>query len=95
MKLVGGTDSFVRRPFLYTGFWYGLGGGALATTLLQIVLFWVAPPVARLTSLYTSDVELSGLKLGMIVTIVSLSATLGLFGALVAVGRHLREIEPS
>ena len=94
MKLVGGTDGFVRRPFLYTGFWYGLGGGLLATILLQIVLFWVAPPVARLTSLYASDVELSGLKLGMIVTILGLSAMLGLFGALVAVGRHLREIEP-
>jgi len=94
MKLVGGTDGFVRRPFLYTGFWYGLGGGVLATILLQIVLFWVTPPVARLTSLYASDIELSGLKLGMIVTILGLSTTLGLFGALVAVGRHLREIEP-
>ena len=30
VKLVGGSNAFVRRPFLYTGLWYGVGGGVFA-----------------------------------------------------------------
>ena len=44
IKLVGGTDGFVRRPFLYTGFWYGIGGGVIAILLLLVIgLMALAP----------------------------------------------------
>src|SRR5690554_8103554 len=46
-KLVGGTDAFVRRPFLYTGAWFGLGGGVVAWLLFQVCLWWLHGPVAR------------------------------------------------
>ncbi|WP_347332662.1 permease-like cell division protein FtsX [Marinimicrobium locisalis] len=95
VKLVGGTDAFVRRPFLYTGLWYGLGGGILALALLGLGLWWLSGPVARLADLYQSDFRLQGLDLTESLQLVLLSGVLGLLGAWLAVARHLIQIEPS
>ncbi|WP_027330058.1 permease-like cell division protein FtsX [Marinimicrobium agarilyticum] len=94
VKLVGGTDAFVRRPFLYTGLWYGLGGGILALVLLGAGLWWLSGPVARLADLYQSDFRLRGLDLTESLQLVLLSGVLGLLGAWLAVARHLIQIEP-
>ncbi len=95
VKLVGGTDAFVRRPFLYTGLWYGLGGGLAAWLLVQLSLFWLSGPVANLAGHYQSDYALLGLGLGNSAALWLLAAALGLGGAWVVVGRELRAIEPS
>lgn len=94
VKLVGGTDGFVQRPFLYTGFWYGLGGGIVALVLIQSVLFWVDSPVARLADLYSSAFSLRGLGFGPTVILLLGSGGLGWLGAWWAVRQHLRAIEP-
>lgn len=94
VKLVGGTDAFVRRPFLYTGIWYGIGGGLLAWVLLNLVLFWLRAPVSSIVSAYGSSFELAGLGIAATLILLGLSALLGLLGAWIAVGRHLSEIEP-
>ncbi|MDK1023759.1 MAG: permease-like cell division protein FtsX [Gammaproteobacteria bacterium] len=95
VKLVGGTDAFVRRPFLYTGFWFGLGGGLVAWLLVEASLMWVSAPVAELAGLYNSDFTLLGLgaKVGVLLFIIS--AGLGLTGAWLAVNRHLNVIQPN
>lgn len=93
-KLVGGTDAFVRRPFLYTGLWYGVGGGLLALLLLAGGLWWLSGPVARLADLYQSDFRLEGLGLTQSLQLVLLSGALGLAGAWLAVARHLIRIQP-
>lgn len=94
VKMVGGTNAFVRRPFLYTGFWYGFVGGLLALLLLAIALTWLSGPVARLADLYQSEFRLLGLGFLTSVQLVLASSLLGLFGAWVAVSRHLYQIEP-
>lgn len=94
IKLVGGTDAFVRRPFLYTGFWYGLGGGAIALLLLVALLWLLAGPVASLAVSYQSEFELQGLGFGGSALLVSLGAAIGWLGAWLAVSRHLGDIEP-
>lgn len=94
IKLVGGTDRFVRRPFLYSGVWYGLGGGVLAWLLINIILFWLSSPVDRLARAYSSNFDLQGLGFTYSLLLFAISATLGLVGAWVAVGRHISEIEP-
>ncbi|HEY7885080.1 MAG TPA: permease-like cell division protein FtsX [Cellvibrionaceae bacterium] len=94
VKLVGGTNAYVRRPFLYTGLWYGLGGGLMALILLNLGLWWLAEPVSHLTELYQSDFRLQGLGAISSLQLVLVTGLLGLAGAALAVGRHLGQIEP-
>lgn len=94
VKLVGGTDSYVRRPLLYTGLWYGLTGGLLAWLLVLLALIWVDGPVAKLAALYQSSFELAGLGISGLLGLLLSGALLGLIGAWLAVARHLASIEP-
>lgn len=94
VKLVGGTDAFVRRPFLYTGLWFGLGGGIIAWILLSIGLFWLSGPVEQLISLYGSDFSLKGLGFSDSLLLIFDGVILGWLGAWLAVSRHLSTIEP-
>ncbi len=94
IKLVGGTDSFVRRPFLYLGLWYGLGGAVIAWLLVQGGLLFLSGPVEVLAQSYRDEFALSGLSFLDSLAILIGGSCLGILGALVAVGRHLKEIEP-
>ncbi|MCW8884345.1 MAG: permease-like cell division protein FtsX [Motiliproteus sp.] len=94
VKLVGGTDGFVRRPFLYTGLWYGLAAGLAAWLLVQGSLWYLSGVVDRLISLYQSDFQLQGLGLVAAVVLLGLSISIGVCGAWLAVIRHLKAIEP-
>lgn len=93
-KLVGGTDAFVRRPFLYTGAWFGLGGGVVAWLLLAITFWWLNGPVTRLAALYHSDFVLRGPGFDEVMILVTTAVLLGWLGAWVAVRRHLDDMEP-
>lgn len=94
-KMVGGTNGFVRRPFLYTGFWYGLGGGLLALILIAIVSFWLSGPIANLITLYESEYSLTGMGFSDVLALLMSACFLGWLGAWIAVSRHLKGIEPS
>jgi cell division transport system permease protein len=93
-KLVGGTDAFVRRPFLYTGVWFGLGGGMVAFILLQLSLWWLSGPVERLAGLYGSQFALTGLSFEGNLMLLAVAIAFGWVGAWLAVKRHLVIIEP-
>jgi cell division transport system permease protein len=93
-KLIGASNGFVRRPFLWSGFWYGLTGGLLALGLVQYGLHLMEQPAARLASLYQSSASMAGLSLEESLAIVGLGIVLGLVGSWFAVARHLRRIEP-
>lgn len=94
MKLVGATDSFIHRPFLYTGFWYGLLGGLLAWLCVAIVLWWMGGSIETFSALYQKDFDLTGLDFSALVSMLFISVLLGLAGSLLSVHRHVREIEP-
>lgn len=95
MKLFGATDAFVRRPFLYTGLWYGLLGAAVAWLLLGVAKAGLQGPLERLALLYNGAYRPEGFELRDVLGILGLGGGLGLIGAWVAVGRHLKGIEPS
>jgi len=94
-KLIGGTDAFIRRPFLYTGFWYGLLGGVIGFLLVEASLWVLSGPVNNLAGLYNSSFRLGGLDLVTLGSLLLGGLLLGLFGSWLAVGRHLRAIEPT
>jgi len=94
IKLIGGTDAFIRRPFLYTGFWYGLSGGILSWLLVTLSIWLISEPVSQLATLYNSDYSLSSLDISSSFILLGLSISLGLAGSWLAVSRHLHAVEP-
>ena len=94
VKLVGGTDSFVRRPFLYLGFWYGAGGAMMAWVLVEVSFLFLSGPVERLMASYSDAFAMSGLSLLNSLFLLGFGALLGVIGAGLAVSRHLHAIEP-
>ncbi|WP_226644168.1 permease-like cell division protein FtsX [Microbulbifer variabilis] len=95
VKLVGGTNAFVRRPFLYSGLCYGAFGGLLAWCLLLGAVLLLSGPISGLSSSYGSNYTLAGPGLSYFAGLIGGAALLGLMGAWLATSRHLREIEPS
>ena len=93
-KLVGGTDAFIRRPFLYLGLCYGVAGAVVAAVLTTLTILLVGPPVRELAALYGSDFRLAGLSAAELGAVIAGGAGLGLAGAALATARHLRAIEP-
>ncbi len=94
VKLIGGTDGYVRRPFLYSGVWYGLLAGLLAWFLVWLGFLSLTGEVERLAKLYQSDYVLAGPGFLALLTLVGGGGALGLVGAWVAVFGHLKTIEP-
>jgi cell division transport system permease protein len=93
-KLVGGSNAFVRRPFLYSGLWQGLGGGLLAFALVAAGLAALGPFVGQLSAAYGATFALRGLARDEWPVLVGGGALLGLMGAWLAATYHLRRIEP-
>ncbi len=94
-KLVGGSDAFVRRPFLYSGVWYGLGGALLAWIITAVIVAALREPVSRIAVLYGSSFEVSSLDLRSSLHLMLMGAALGWIGSFLSASRHLRDIEPS
>tara|TARA_R110002072_G_scaffold57188_1_gene147246 strand:- start:12847 stop:13815 length:969 start_codon:yes stop_codon:yes gene_type:complete len=95
VKLVGGTDPFVRRPFLYMGVFLGLGASIVAWCLIQWVIYILNEPIQALSLSYQFEFSLSGLTFLSTLFLLIFGLSLGWLSAWLAVRRHLDEIEPS
>jgi cell division transport system permease protein len=95
MKLVGASDGFARRPFLYGGVWYGLGGGLGALILVAAATAVLARPVERLALLYGSAFRIQGLDAAWGAGVLGVAVGLSWVGSWLAASRHIRAIEPS
>ena len=94
-KLVGATNAFIRRPFLYGGVWYGLLGGIISWLIVEIGYLAISGPLERLNLLYKSDMNLITFSLHDFMILITSSTLLGLAGSWIAVARHLNQIEPT
>lgn len=94
MKLIGASDSFIRRPFLYSGMWYGLGGALLALILIGLCFFALAGPLSTLTRSYEGSIELSGIGWSGGFWLIVAGIALGWSGCVLTVNQRLRAIEP-
>lgn len=94
MKLVGATDAFIQRPFLYTGIWLGIFGGFLAFVVVEVMLWWLRSAIATVTQLYQSDFVLNSLSMQEFGWLMLIAVSLGLIGSYIAVRSHIKAIEP-
>ncbi len=95
-KLIGATNSFVRRPFLYLGLCYGLSGSLVAIVFVDISITIISQPIDHLARLYQSKIiHLQLMSLEHSIMVVIAGVVLGIIGALIAVNYQLKNIEPS
>jgi cell division transport system permease protein len=94
LQVLGATDGFVRRPFLYLGAIYGLAAGALALGLLALAGIALQPPLARLVSSYGGGFALQGPGPRGVAVLLAGALLLGWMGAWLATGHHLRRNRP-
>jgi cell division transport system permease protein len=92
-KLFGGTDSFIQRPFLYSGVWYGIFGSIIAWFLIAVSIQILSESIKNLSTLYASDFNLVGLGITNTLRLFGTGVLLGLFGSWISVKRHLYIIE--
>ena len=93
-KLVGGTNTFICLPFLYTGFWYGFISGVLAWCIISLMLIMIDAPLEQLSLLYQSQFQLHFLSVGESTILLFASAVLGVIGAFAVARYQLRLLKP-
>lgn len=93
LKLVGATDPQIRRPFLYYGLCYGLGGGLVAAMLISLCLVIVETPLTKLLGSYSRDLELAGFDPIFLSALLLIGGVLGVGGARMAARARLRDLE--
>lgn len=93
LRLIGGSPAFIRRPFLYTGLYFGAGGGLLAGVMLWALTLWLAGPVNALFLLYDSPGQLYGPGWRYPLVLIVLGAILGWLASWIASARYFRRLE--
>jgi cell division transport system permease protein len=94
MKLIGATDSFILRPYLYTGMWFGVLGAVIAWFVTALVTIVMNSAVEDLAALYDSQFRLIGLSWDESLLLIITGSLLGCIAARISAQRHLKEIEP-
>jgi len=95
LQLLGASDGFIRRPFLYLGAWYGLGAGLIALGLVAGAGAALAPPLATLSHSYGSPFVLKGLDLLHSSIVLLAIVVVGWLGAWLVTGHFLRQTRPT
>ena len=93
INLLGGTNRFIRRPFLYSGIIYGLVGSIIAWMLIDLIMWYLQGPIQDLTGLYHSQFKLQGLNITSTLLLLTTGIILGYLGSWVTIGKQIKEIE--
>lgn len=88
-QLVGASKAFIRRPFLYTGMWYGLFGSILACVLVSAFFYWLSEPSKLLGQLYGGVLMMRGLRIENVLSLLGVGVSLGVLGSWIVLHRHL------
>lgn len=94
LQLLGATDGFIRRPFLYLGAWYGLASGAVALALLGAAAAALRAPLAEVAASYGATFALRGFGPLGVVAVLAGSTALGWLGGGIVTGHFLRQTRP-
>jgi cell division transport system permease protein len=94
IRLIGGTDAFIRRPFLYSGTLQGLAGAILALLVIDLLLSFLSDPVQQLSTLYGTRFSLNGLLPAPAIALVLSGTLTGWLASRFTVGMYLRNADP-
>lgn len=94
MKLVGATDGFILRPYLYMGALFGAAGAVISFIIISCIVMTLSGSVANLANLYAGQFSLSGLQWDEVLLVLLIALLLGWSAARIAALKHLKEIEP-
>lgn len=94
LKLIGAADSFILRPFLYSGIWYGLSGAIVAALFVHVFILSLAMAANGLATAFQMHYSLTGLTLWQILCLLGTASILGWLGARFSVKHQLTSIEP-
>lgn len=90
-RLLGATDAFIRRPFVYFGLLQGLLGGLLAWLIVAAATLWLRGPITELATLYSPGFVLHGLGAAESAALLAAAALLGWLGAGLSLRQYLRD----
>ena len=93
LRLIGATERHMRRPFLYFGAFYGLGGGLVAAMLISLCLLVVEAPLSNLLGSYSQKLDLVGFDPLFLGSLLLVGSILGVIGALMAASQRLKDLE--
>lgn len=93
VRVIGGSLGFIRRPFLYTGLYFGAGGGVLAGVMLWVLSLWIAGPVNALFVLYGTSGEIQGPGVRYLAALIALGAGLGWLTSWIASASYFNRLE--
>lgn len=93
-KLIGATHSFIQRPFLYSGFWYGFVAGVLAWLIVTVMMFSLQGPIETLSALYESHFDIHFLSFLDSLRLLTISSLLGIVGAWIVLIYQLHQLKP-
>jgi len=94
VKLIGATDAYVTRPFLYSGLWLGLIGALFACVLILLGTYYLKAPLFQLIGLYQSDFLPENLGMLSVLGLLLIGSLLGVVGAWLAVAQQLNKVQP-
>ena len=95
MKLIGATESFIQRPFLYMGMWYGIVAGIFAGIIVNVIVWYLDSALLQLLELYEAKGSLQSLSFNELIFLVGFASLLGWLGSYLSVKQHLKAIEPT
>ena len=93
VSLIGGSAAFIRRPFLYTGLYFGAGGGMLAALCIWVFSVWLSQPIDALFGLYEMASPLRGPGVPYSAGLVAVGSSLGWLSAVVALLRYSKLLQ--
>lgn len=92
MQLLGATDYFISRPFLYTAMCYGLCGSLLAILFSSLTISHFTGVVRYVSDMFTVQFELNGFDVSEVIFVIVTAVFLGWLSALIATNRNIQKI---
>ena len=92
-KLIGATNAFIQRPFMYTGILYGLGGGIITISILKLSVLGLNATLIKLASIFGNNIIFQDLPHRFYLYIVILAMLIGLISSYISARSSIQRLK--